>query len=367
MAHRKWQMANQDRRPAQSSSYLLFAICPLLFLASCSTPPGVLFDRADTVHRWPPPPDQARIAYIGQFRTDEDLKPGRGGLQGLSESIFGKDPAHALLTPMAVCSDGDRIFIADSNAQLVHVMDLATRKYQQWKPPKEAAQFSQPVAVAYDAVAKRLLVSDSVGGLIVSFDATGKYLGVMGEGWLQRPCGLVVDNVGERILVVDAGTHQVAVLGISGEHLNRIGSRGSGPGQFNYPTNIALDSRRLIYISDSLNFRVQVFDADFKPLQQLGKKGDLPGYFAQPKGLAVDAQDRLFVVDANFEAVQLFDCTEGADGKLLMTFGHEGQGPGEFWLPAGIHIDAAGRIWVADSYNKRIQVFEQLAETEGQQ
>ena len=46
--------------------------------------------------------------------------------------------------------------------------------------------------------------------------------------------------------------------------------------------------------------------------------------------------------------------------RLLLAFGREGHGPGEFWLPAGIHIDAKDRIWVADSYNRRVQVFQYL-------
>jgi DNA-binding beta-propeller fold protein YncE len=45
-----------------------------------------------------------------------------------------------------------------------------------------------------------------------------------------------------------------------------------------------------------------------------------------------------------------------------MAFGREGHGPGEFWLPAGLFIDPRGRIWVADSYNRRVQVFDYLPE-----
>jgi hypothetical protein len=46
-----------------------------------------------------------------------------------------------------------------------------------------------------------------------------------------------------------------------------------------------------------------------------------------------------------------------------MAFGQEGHGPGEFWLPAGICIDVHDRIYVADSYNKRVQIFEFLKES----
>ena len=70
--------------------------------------------------------------------------------------------------------------------------------------------------------------------------------------------------------------------------------------------------------------------------------------------VVVDSKDRLYVVDAHFEAVQIYD----SSGQLLLAFGEEGYGPGQFWLPAGIHVDARDRIWIADAYNRRIQVFD---------
>jgi DNA-binding beta-propeller fold protein YncE len=329
----------------------------LLCVTGCGSPPGVIFDPADAVYRWPPPPDGARIVYVGQIRSETDLKPARGGLQGVGEALFGKEPPRAMLKPMSACTDGgSRLFVVDPDARLVHVFDLQTRKYEQWQPPKEAPRFVQPVALAYDVRGRRLLVADSQDGSIVMFDATGGYLGTIGDNWLHRPCGLVVDNEHERVLVVDSAAHQVVVLGLDGKRLERIGKRGSGPGEFNYPTHIAIDGRGQVFVSDSLNFRVQVFDADLKPVRQIGTKGDLPGYFSQPKGLALDRDDHLYVVDANFEAVQIFD----SEGTLLMTFGKEGHGPGEFWLPNSVFIDPGGRIWIADSFNRRVQVFENL-------
>ncbi len=330
----------------------------LLTMPGCTSPPGLVFDPADRVHRWPPPPDQPRIEYVGSLRADEDLKPGRGPGRRLGDLLFGKEPAQAMLSPLAVCTDGgDRVFVADSNAQVLHVFNLRTRAYQRWAPPEKRARFSQPVAVAYDP-GGRVLVADSVAGVLFAFDASGAYLGTLGDGRLLRPCGLAVDAAGGRVFVADSAAHQVVVLTREDEEIGRLGGRGSGAGEFNFPTNIALDGSGRVYVSDTLNFRVQVFAADLTPLGQIGGKGDMPGYFSQPKGLAVDAEGTLYVVDANFEAVQLFD----AAGALLMTFGREGHGPGEFWLPAGIHVDAAGRIWVADSYNRRVQVFERCAE-----
>ncbi|MCA9251159.1 MAG: hypothetical protein KDA54_08495, partial [Phycisphaerales bacterium] len=60
--------------------------------------------------------------------------------------------------------------------------------------------------------------------------------------------------------------------------------------------------------------------------------------------------------DAHFENVQAFT----TQGELLMAFGEEGTGVGEFWLPAGVFIDQMQRLWVTDSYNRRVQVFQLL-------
>jgi DNA-binding beta-propeller fold protein YncE len=67
-----------------------------------------------------------------------------------------------------------------------------------------------------------------------------------------------------------------------------------------------------------------------------------------------DRFGRIYVVDAVFDNVQVFD----AEGQLLMHFGQGGNGSGEFWLPNGIAISADNRIYVADSYNNRVQVFQ---------
>lgn len=331
----------------------------LMACAGCSTTPGVVFDTSGGTHEWPPPPDAPRIRYVGQLKGAVDLKPAKSGIDSLGESLFGASPApEGFLSPMAVCTDGgDKVFVADSNAHVVHVMDLKTRAYKRIAPTGKDEQLGLPVALAYDP-SGRLLVADSLGGKLVIFDLSGKRLGAIGTGVLQRPCGLLVDPATRQIYVVDSAAHQIVVLSPDGLEQGRIGRRGSEPGEFNYPTNIARDSAGRLYVSDSLNFRVQVFGPKLEFIREIGRKGDMPGYFAQPKGLALDPEGHLYVVDANFEAVQLFD----SSGAVLMSFGREGKGPGEFWLPAGIFIDSHARIWIADSYNRRVQVFDYLPE-----
>ena len=326
----------------------------------CGQPAGQLFPPPLKPMVWPNPPDPARIQYVGQLATTADLHAAVSFGQSFGENVFGKGPTYSMLTPYAVCTDeADRLFVADTNAQIVHVFDLKSRQYSRWAPPNAAKRFSQPVGLAYNVAAHRLYVSDSVAGVIYALDPNGNQVNSFGEGYALRPCGMCFDARTGRLLVADSESHQVLVFTADGKPLGRLGRRGTGLGEFNFPTNVACDSKGLIYVSDSLNFRVQQFSPDLKPIRQLGKKGDSPGYFGQPKGIAVDTQDHLYVIDANFEAVQIFN----DQGQLLLDFGQEGTGPAQFQLPAGIWIDRRNRIWIADSYNRRVQVFDFLPET----
>lgn len=329
-------------------------LAPLIgvILTACSSPPGVVFHRTLDGPKWPPPPDTPRIGYIGSLVSDRDLKPGRTGGQGVADFLFGRKPVQGMVRPVAVCIDGDRVFVADPGVRGVHVFDLDARRYKLWRPPESASAFTQPVGIARTPE-RRLLVADSVDGAILVFDDAGVFLGTLADGLLQRPVGLAVHPRDGRIFVADPGAHLVLVLTPDGEEIARVGGRGVEPGEFNFPTSVALDGAGRLFVSDSLNFRVQVFDTDLTPLRTIGSKGDMPGYFAQPKGLGIDGSGRLFVADAHFEAIQIFD----EFGSLLMSFGREGAGPGEFWLPSGMNIDQRGWIWIADSYNQRVQVF----------
>jgi DNA-binding beta-propeller fold protein YncE len=356
------------RAPRQSARWRLAVIAGVAGLVGggpgCARPAGLIFESGPEAPVWPSPPDVPRVRYLGQLRTDQDLRPARGPGNRLGEFLFGKEPALGMLSPIGVCTDGgSRVFVADSHGRTLHVFDLDSRTHQPWRPGAGQPPFLMPVAVAVDppgheAQGPTVFVADSVAEMVFVFDADGKCTGTIGAGALARPVGIVAEPGDGRILVADSSAHQIVVFSKSGRELARLGRRGPEPGNFNFPTNLALDRAGRLYVSDTLNFRVQVFSPDLRPLGQFGVKGDMPGSFSQPKGIALDPDDHLYVVDANFEAVQVFD----TDGRLLLSFGREGHGPGEFWLPAGMCIDPSGRIWIADTYNKRIQVFQYLTE-----
>mgnify|MGYP005838421379 CR=1 FL=1 len=198
-----------------------------------------------------------------------------------------------------------------------------------------------------------LLFSDSAEENIYLLTEEGKLSMFCKEGILQRPTGIACNSKKQEIWVVESGGHRISVFNKDGSLLFRVGERGSGPGQFNFPTHIDIDNEGRVYIVDAMNFRIQIFNQNGDYLSSFGEHGDASGKFARPKGIAVDGKGNIYVADALFNAVQIFNY----QGDLLYYFGKKGSGNGEFVMPTGLRIDDNGYIYVSDSYNNRIQVF----------
>ena len=109
----------------------------------------------------------------------------------------------------------------------------------------------------------------------------------------------------------------------------------------------------ILLVNDTMNFRIQAFDLKGNHLFSIGKHGDGSGQIAQTKGVGIDSEGHIYLVDALSDRVQIFD----AEGRFLMAFGKPGNRAGEFWLPAGLFL-FEDRVYVADTYNGRIQVFQ---------
>jgi len=197
--------------------------------------------------------------------------------------------------------------------------------------------------------------------VIKMFSKNGKkYEGELGRGIFNRPTGITFNRITEEILVVDTKNSEIIRYDTNNHKVKGIiGKEGNTEGLFYNPTNINTDKDGRIIVSDSLNFRVQIFSPEGKFITAFGSAGDGPGYFARPKGVATDSDGNIYIVDALFDNVQIFN----SEGQLLMDFGQPGNAYGEFWLPSGIYIGPDNRIYISDSYNHRIQVFQYMKES----
>lgn len=141
-----------------------------------------------------------------------------------------------------------------------------------------------------------------------------------------------------------------------------IGTQGSGPGQFNRPRDLAVAPDGTLYVADTDNHRVQHLSPNGQVLHTWGSfadlsKGEAPGgTFYEPWGIAVDQDGFVYVADTWNHRIQKFT----SEGEFVKMWGYFGQGekPEAFWGPRDVAIDPEGRVLVSDTGNKRIVSFD---------
>lgn len=325
--------------------HLLVALVGLL--AGCQTmPPGESENLSPNLF-WPPPPEDPRIAYVRVLRQPADVGIQPSGFSRFLGRIFGSSQSDRLVKPFGIALDEhDNLCLTDTGNQTVIFYDRQNNKWQRWDHI-DKIRFAAPTAIA--KTNNLLFVTDPGLGQLIAFDTDGKLRWTVRQE-LKHPAGLVcLDN---KLYVADSHNHRIAVFDLTGKFLTAFGQRGTKSGEFNFPTHLGADSAGKLYVVDSMNNRVQVFDSAGKFLSQFGAAGDAAGYFSRPKGVAVDNLGHIYVIDANFDNFQIFDST----GRILLHVGEAGHEPGQFWLPNGIVISRQNEIFITDSYNKRVQI-----------
>jgi hypothetical protein len=303
---------------------------------------------------WPEPPHRARIRLVNAIRRPEDIGIQRSFWRRIGDVIAGTSET-GFVRPTGIAATARAMYIADPGVPALWILALASGRLHRVRDTG-AGPLVSPVAVA-PGPGDAVWVADSYLARVFLYRADGKVIARLGEAQLARPAGLAYDGRRDRLYVADSLLHQVVVFAGDGRRLGTIGRRGTGEGEFNFPTHVSVDREGALYVTDAMSFRVQMFDADGRFSGAFGRHGDSSGELASPKGVAVDSEGHIYVVDALFDAVQIFD----RRGRYLLTFGERGIGPGQFWLPGGVFIDSGDRIYVADAYNQRIQTFQYLA------
>ena len=347
-------------------SLVLFAAFAALF--SCAqAPKQISYFVEDPLQfaevLWPDLPEVPRYRYAGQllgegnFVAPEGEEPGAllkawkwlAGIGGKQDA-----PDRSLVRPHSGLVSGSRIYVTDVGRGAVFVFDKAGGKLLIWDQADGGSNFVSPIGITAGKDGT-VLVADSELHRIVRLSAEGKALGSFGAGILSRPTGLVRDPVNGLIYVVDTREHNIKLFDDDGKLIDIIGQRGEGPGEFNAPTHIALGDDRL-YVTDTLHARVQVLGLDGGPLSSIGKRGLYLGNLTRPKGVTVDADDNIYIVESYYDHLLVFD----GEGEFLLPIGGTGNRVGQFFLPSGVWNDNMGRVYVADMYNARVMILQFL-------
>ncbi len=332
-------------------------VVPVL-LAITGAGPGCAAPKVAEVHPvWPPAPASPRVAHVKNVRSASDLAEATF-LQRVARAVTGSREI-ALIRPSGVAvQEGKYLYVTDQKLQALMVFDLRSSGSTLIERAGETF-FVSPVGVA--ACGETVAVSDSSLNTVHILTPKGKLVRTLDKpGGFKRPTGLAWNPKNGLLYVVDTLANEVCVFDpASGRLVRRFGSPGVRVGKFNYPTHIFADRTGKVYVTDSLNFRVQAFDSEGTFLFYIGKQGDATGHLAVPKGVGVDSLGHIYIVDSYVSTVQVFD----QQGTFLLAVGMPGPGPGAFQVPTGLTVDAENRIYVCDSYNNRVQILQYVGGT----
>lgn len=323
------------------------------FLAGCASNPIIRPpQRLTPVTTWGPS-GEGKVCHLRDIEGGSDLAVPPGYSSALRKFIVGSEKLQ-LGRPHGIHIDTrGRAFVTEPEGHRVHFFDPRTNEYQIITAP-QSTELQCPIGVTSDDDG-HVFISDSASGQIYRYTLESKLLEPFGPK-LSRPTGIAYDGFLSRVYVVETLAHRVIVLDQAGREIKRIGTRGEHDGEFNFPTDIAINGDGELLVNDTLNSRIQVFKPDGSFVRSFGGLGNGPGKFTRAKGITTDSRGWVYVSDVMTDTIQIFDCR----GEFLTTFGKSGSEPGEFWMPIGIFIDEWDHLWVVDAYNSRIQLFQGL-------
>jgi sugar lactone lactonase YvrE len=327
---------------------------------------------------WPNPPAIARIHYVKWYASDNAVRNTKGDVQKKSawmdrlagtqssDEVF-KRPFE-LVQPYGVAVDSQgNLYVADQKVGAIFIFTTGEEKKVDLIKNGQHAHFVRIIGLAMDD-SDRLFVSDPGLRHVLVFNKDHKAEDVITEGMVE-PGGLAIDTRNRFLYVADVELDQILVYDADTlKLLRKMGTTGKNhtlttPGDFSKPAGVAVDAEGNLYVADTWNNRIEIFDADGQFISAFGKAGDGPGFFSRPKGVAVDSDGHIWVADGMQDRIQVFDKT----GQLLIAFGGHGLLPGQFQGLVGITIDKKDRVFTTEIYPGRAQEFQYVTDAQADQ
>ena len=289
------------------------------------------------------------------------VDPYAEGWQDLrAQLVFGDEGSQAgqLLAPRGIkVGPNGSIYVADSGNNRIQKFSADGDFVASW------GGFTEPwdVAVASDGTihvadtwnhSVQKLDAEGVAG--ASWGAFGQYglEDVAGQGVFYGPRGIAIDREGY-VYVADTGNKRIQVFDPDGRFVRQWGGGGVQEGYLDEPVGIAFGPDNNVYVADTWNRRIQVFDESGTFLRQWPIEGWDTGFPEEKPYLTVDTRGHVYATDPGHYRVLVFD----SQGNYQLSFGQYGSDERSFELPSGIAVADDGAIYVTDAKNGRVLVF----------
>jgi len=213
--------------------------------------------------------------------------------------------------------------------------------------------FTHPHGLRIDAD-DNLWTTDDGSHLVLKLSPAGRVLLVLGRkdvaaesDWLfNQPTDVAFGKNGDIYVADGYGNSRIVQFDRAGNFVKAWGKYGTGPGEFDLPHSVAVDTTGRVYVGDRENMRIQIFDAEGTFLKEWRDIG-------YPYGLFITPNQHVWMIDGGFDRIVELD----QNGKIIGALGSPGHAPGQFAWGHFVAVGKDGRIYAADVLNWRFQVF----------
>jgi DNA-binding beta-propeller fold protein YncE len=333
----------------RNAAILALTLVVAIIVAGCSSDQGSKKDGEDLFLFFPVPPAKPRVQYVTSFSDSSVVAKPKSSFEMFALGTK-PEPPQRITKPYGLAARDGVVYVCDIRGGNVTRVDFKSQAFDRMGTNGPGA-LRNPINMVIDPLGFKFVV-DAGRKQVVVFGPDEKYARAF---TVPEPCHPVDVAVwGNEIFVLDNDkTPQIVVFDrVSGKVIRTLGSRGKEPGRFNFPSSICIDPEGFLYVSDTVNARMQKLTREGEEVWIRGGRGYHLQQFNCPKGVRAGPDGIIYIVENAFELVKLYN----AKGQILMFFGGPGTRPGSMLLPSSVAVDETSVPYFKKYFHKDFDV-----------